>query len=188
MSNTTLYHRLSGGEPVSMLSPEYHEAIHDMKESWAINTAINRAEYTFLDGSLHPLFGQFFGRELDSSSQILPPVYIDFGRQVRVGKNVFINHNCTMMAAGGIVIDDDVQIGPQVTLTTTNHDFDDRFTLLCKPIHIKRNVWIGARALILPGVTVGENAVIAGGAVVTKDVEPDVVVGGSPARVLKRLD
>lgn len=140
-----------------------------------------------MDGSLHPLFTALFGREMESTTQILPSVYIDFGRQFHVGKNVFINHNCTMMSAGGIVIDD-VQVDPQVTLTTTNHDFDDRFTLLCKPIHIKCNVWIGARALILPGVTVGGNAVIAGGTVVTKDVEPNVVVGGSPARVLKRLD
>lgn len=188
MTNSALYQKLSGGKPVSMRSPEYREAIHDMGESWTLNTSINRSSYNLLDGSLHPLFTELFGREMDSSSQILPPVYIDFGRQVEVGKNVFINHNCTMMAAGGIVIEDDVQIGPQVTLTTTNHDFNDRFTLLCKPIHIKRNVWIGARALILPGVTVGENAVIAGGAVVTKDVEPNVVVGGSPARVLKYLD
>lgn len=188
MSATALYQKLSAGEPVNMRSPEYREAIQDMSQSWSINASINRAEYAFLDGSLHPLFTALFGREMESTSQILPPVYIDFGRQVQVGKNVFINHNCTMMSAGGIVIEDDVQIGPQVTLTTTNHDFDDRFTLLCKPIHIKRNVWIGARALILPGVTIGENAVIAGGAVVTKDVEPNVVVGGSPARVLKRLD
>ena len=92
------------------------------------------------------------------------------------------------MSAGGITIEDNVQIGPEVTMVTTNHDFNDRYTLICKGIHIKKNVWIGARAVILPGVTIGENAVIAGGAVVTKDVEPNTVVGGNPAKVIKRLD
>lgn len=188
MPEKALYEKLSNGEPVNMRSPEYQRAIQDLESSWMINTSINRAEYAFLDGSLHPLFAELLGRKLDSTSQILPPVYIDFGHQVEVGKNVFINHNCTMMSAGGIVIEDNVMIGPQVTLTTTNHDFTDHFTLLCKPIHIGRNVWIGARALILPGVTIGENSVIAGGAVVTRDVEPNVVVGGAPARVLKHLD
>lgn len=188
MNESDIYQRLTNGDPVSMRSPEYGQAIHDMGTTWTLNQTINRTATGFLDDTLRPLFAEMFGRPLDQSSHILAPVYVDFGRQVTVGKNVFINHNCTMMSAGGIVIDDDVQIGPQVTLTTTNHDFDDRYTLICRPIHLKRNVWIGAGALILPGVTVGENAVIAGGAVVTKDVEANVVVGGNPARVLKRLN
>jgi len=105
-----------------------------------------------------------------------------------LGKYVFINHSCTCMSAGGITIEDNVQIGPEVTLVTTNHDLKDRYTLKCKGIHIKKNVWIGARALILPGVTIGENAVIAGGAVVTKDVAPNTVMVGNPAKVLKYID
>ena len=91
------------------------------------------------------------------------------------------------MTAGGITIEDGVMIGPQVTLLTTNHDFDDHNVLICKPVHIGKNAWIGARATILPGVTVGENSIVAGGAVVTKDVEANVIVGGNPAKVLKRL-
>lgn len=79
-------------------------------------------------------------------------------------------------------------IGPQVTLLTANHDFNDHNTLICKPIHIKENAWIGARATILPGITIGENSVVAGGSVVTKDVEPNVIVGGNPAKVLKRIN
>lgn len=188
MKENDLYQQLAAGEPVSMRSPEYAQAIRDMGDSWKVTYSINHTANEFLDDTLRPLFSQLFGDALDKSSHILPPCYIDFGRQVKVGKNVFINHNCTMMSAGGIEIGDDVQIGPQVTITTTNHDFADRYTLICKPVRIQNNVWIGAGALILPGVTIGENAVIAGGSVVTKDVEPNVVVGGNPARVLKRLD
>jgi len=176
------------GEPVSMRSPEYGQAIRDMSDSWKITYKINHTENDFLDETLRPLFTQLFGKALDSHSHILPPCHIDFGHQVKIGKNVFINHNCTMMSAGGVEIGDDVQIGPQVTITTTNHDFTDRYTLICKPVRILNNVWIGAGVLILPGVTIGENAIVAGGAVVTKDVESNVVVGGNPARVLKRLD
>lgn len=188
MKENDLYQKLAESKPVSMRSPEYAQAISDMGDSWKATHAINHMATEFLDDTLRPLFTQLLGEALDGSSHILPPCYIDFGRQVKVGKNVFINHNCTMMSAGGIEIGDDVQIGPQVTITTTNHDFDDRYTLICKPVRIHNNVWIGAGALILPGVTIGENAVIAGGAVVTRDVEPNVVVGGNPARVLKRLD
>ena len=93
-----------------------------------------------------------------------------------------------MMSAGRIIIEDNVQIGPNVMLVTTNHDFNHREIVLHQPIVIKKNAWIGGRSMILPGVTIGENAVVAGGAVVTKDVEPNTIVGGNPAKVIKRLD
>ena len=89
------------------------------------------------------------------------------------------------MSRGSIEIEDNVMIGPEVALLTANHDFADHWVLLCGKIHIKRNAWIGARAVILPGVTVGENAVVAAGAVVTKDVPAMAVVGGVPAKILK---
>ena len=93
-----------------------------------------------------------------------------------------------MMSAGGIEVEDNVQIGPGVTIVTTNHDFHDHNTLICGKVTIKRNVWIGCRVTIMPGVTVGENAVVAGGAVVTKDVPANSVVGGVPAKVIKTID
>ena len=92
------------------------------------------------------------------------------------------------MARGSIEIEDDVMIGPEVALLTANHDFADHWVLLCGKIHINKNAWIGARAVILPGVTVGENAVVAAGAVVTKDVAANTVVGGNPARVIRKLE
>ena len=92
------------------------------------------------------------------------------------------------MARGGITIDDDVMLAANVQLLSNNHDEYDRQVLICKPIHIKRGAWIGAGASILPGVTVGEYAIVGAGAIVTKDVPDYSVVVGSPARVVKTLD
>ena len=125
---------------------------------------------------------------MPESSHIMPPVQIDMGANVKIGNHVFINHGLTVMARGGIEIEDDVMIGPGASLLTANHDLYDHQVLLCGKVTIRKNAWIGAKAMILPGVTVGENAVVAGGSVVTKDVEPNTVVGGNPARVLKYLD
>ena len=124
---------------------------------------------------------------LPEDSSILPPMQIDMASLVRVGKQVFINHSLTVMARGGVEIGDGVMIGPHVSLLTANHDFDDHMVLLCGKIRIGRRAWIGANASILAGVTVGENAVVAAGAVVTRDVPANTVVGGNPARVLKQL-
>lgn len=122
------------------------------------------------------------------SSHLTPPMHIDMGSNVRMGENCFINHGLTVMSRGGVEIADDVMIGPNASLLTANHDFEDHMVLLCQKIRIGENAWIGANATILPGVTVGKNAVVASGAVVTRDVEPNTVVGGNPARVIKRLD
>ena len=138
--------------------------------------------------NLIPRKGGCFESPLPEGSVIFPPMQIDLAKNVKIGKNVIINHNLTCMARGSIEIEDDVMIGPEVALLTANHDFADHWVLLCGKIHIKKNAWIGARAVILPGVTVGENAVVAAGAVVTKDVAANTVVGGNPARVIRKLE
>ena len=125
---------------------------------------------------------------MQESSHIMPPMQIDMGANVKIRSHVFINHGLTIMARGGIEIEDDVMIGPGASLLTANHDLYDHQVLLCGKVTIRRNAWIGAEAMILPGVTVGENAIVAGGSVVTKDVEANTVVGGNPAHVLKYLD
>jgi acetyltransferase-like isoleucine patch superfamily enzyme len=132
---------------------------------------------------------EIIGTSIDMSTRIFPPFYTNFGRRITLGKNVFINHACSFLDMGGITIEDDVLIGPKVNLITENHALDpaDRQTLLLKPILIKRNAWIGAAATILPGVTIGENAVVAAGAVVSKDVPANTVVGGVPARHIKNI-
>ena len=117
-----------------------------------------------------------------------PPMHIDTGSRVFLGKNVYANHGLTMMAAGTITIDDGVMMGPEVGFFTVNHEPKNIRTIMAKEIHIKRNAWIGARVSILSGVTIGENAIVGTGAVVTKDVPDNTVAVGVPAKVMKMLD
>ena len=120
---------------------------------------------------------------------VFTPIYINYGKHISIGENVFVNFDCTFLALGGITIEDDVLIGPKVSLITESHPLDpqQRKGLIGKAIHIKKNAWIGANATILPGVTVGENAVVAAGAVVSKDVPDNAIVGGVPAKVIKSI-
>ena len=119
----------------------------------------------------------------------LQPLYINYGKNTKIGKNVFINFDCVFLDLGGITIEDDVFIAPKVSLLSEGHPVDpsERHSLIPGPIHIRKNAWIGAGAIILPGVTIGENAVVAAGAVVSKDVPANTVVGGTPAKHLKYL-
>lgn len=132
------------------------------------------------------LVQQIFG-ELGEGSSVMSPVTVVRGQNVKIGKHVGIMANCLFMSAGGITIEDDVLVAANSQLISNNHDPKDHAILTCKPVVLKRNCWIGAGATILPGVTVGENAIVGAGAVVTKDVEPNTVVGGIPAKLIKRL-
>lgn len=186
MNKTDIFSRLRMGEPVDMLDTSYMPAVEHMDVTRKLCQRINQAEPDF--ESLRPLFEQMLNAPLPDRTYVMPPLQIDFGCQMQIGRNVFINHGLCCMSAGGITIDDDVQIGPRVAMITTNHDFSNRRTLRCKGIRICRNAWIGACAVILPGVTVGENAIVAAGAVVTKNVEPNTIVGGNPARIIRRIE
>ena len=118
---------------------------------------------------------------------VVPPFYTDCGKNITVGKNVFINSGCCFQDQGGITIGDGALIGHQVVLATLNHDLNPerRKSMKAAPIVIGKNVWIGAHATVLAGVCIGDNAVIAAGAVVTKDVPPLTVVAGIPAKTVK---
>ena len=139
---------------------------------------------------LAEIFARLTDRPAEPTLTIIPPFYSDCGKNIRVGKNVFINTGCTMQDQGGIVIGNGVLLGHRCTIATLNHDLDParRQDLLPAPVHIGDNVWIGANVTILPGVTIGEYAVVAAGAVVTKDVPDYAVVGGVPAKVIRYLD
>lgn len=128
--------------------------------------------------------------KIDKSTTVFIPFYTNFGKHIKLGKNIFINHACTFLDLGGITIEDDVQIGPKVNLITEDHPVDPskRKYLDLKSILIKRNVWIGAGATILPGVTIGENSIVAAGAVVNKDVPANTIVGGIPAKILRLIN
>lgn len=149
-----------------------------------------------LNGAYHEpekvraLFSQLIGQAVEESFCLFPPFYTDYGKNIKIGKNVFINTGCRFQDQGGITIGDDVLIGHNVVLATLNHAEppSQRHILCPAPIVIGCKVWIGANATVVPGVTIGEGAIIAAGAVVTKDVPPNTVVGGVPARVLKTID
>ena len=138
---------------------------------------------------IRELFSALIGREVDEGFGMFPPFYTDCGRNIHVGRNVFINSCCHFQDQGGIYIDDGALIGHNVVLATLNHGQlpENRHDLLPSPIYIGKNVWIGASAVVLPGVRIGDGAIVAAGAVVTKDVPPNTVVGGVPARQLKSV-
>ncbi|WGI19413.1 DapH/DapD/GlmU-related protein [Latilactobacillus sakei] len=128
-------------------------------------------------------------QEIDESVAVSLPFYTDYGKHITFGKEIFINNNVLFVDLGGITIDDHVLIGPRASLITVNHleNPADRRGLFVKPVHIKQNAWIGAGATILPGVTVGENAIVAANATVTKDVPDNMIVAGTPAKVIRRI-
>ncbi|WP_247595243.1 DapH/DapD/GlmU-related protein [Actinomyces procaprae] len=135
------------------------------------------------------LFARLTGSPVNRTLNLTPPFHTDFGRNIRVGRNVFINAGCCFQDQGGITIGDRVLIGHRVVLATLNHaePVAQRGTLLPAPIAIGDDVWIGAGAVVCPGVSIGTGAIVAAGAVVTRDVPAGVVVGGVPARVLREV-
>lgn len=148
-----------------------------------------------LNGSYHTpeeikvLFSELTGKQLDESFMLFPPFYTDCGQGITVGKDVFINSCCNFQDQGGITIGAGSQIGHKVTLATLNHGIapEDRGTLYPAPIAIGKNVWIGAAATIVPGVTIGDNSIVGAGSVVTKDVPANTIVAGVPAKIIRKL-
>lgn len=136
---------------------------------------------------LRKLMGRLTGKKIDDTFRLFPPFYTDFGKNITIGKDVFINSGCHFQDQGGITIGDGSLIGHNVVLATINHDLDPENNRKnhYASIQIGAYVWIGSNATVLPGVSIGDWAVVAAGAVVTKDVPPYTVVGGVPAKVLK---
>lgn len=167
---------------------EAHLHMHEGAErARKITAEINNCPRTMPE--LRKLFSQLTLREIDEDFGLFPPFYTDYGQNIKLGRHVFINSACCFQDHGGIEIGDNVQIGHQTVIATLNHDLDPakRRNMIPAPVKIGNNVWIGAHCTILGGVTVGDNSVIAAGAVVTKDVPPNVVVGGVPAKILKEI-
>ncbi|WP_159687287.1 sugar O-acetyltransferase [Flavobacterium sp. 9R] len=183
----TIFTRDQSGETISLDDPEYPLLFEVIKKAIRITTQINTLVVDDLQ-KINILFSELIGKKVDDSFFLIPPFYSDFGENISIGKNVFVNHACTFMDRGGITIEDDVLIGPKVNLITTNHPLhpNERRATISNPIHIKKGVWIGVGATILPGVTIGINSIVAAGAVVSKDVPDNTIVGGIPAKILKK--
>jgi acetyltransferase-like isoleucine patch superfamily enzyme len=186
MKNKDIFDRLKTGAPIRLDDPEYSKVQGVVNRTISLSAQLNSS--TGID-QIRKRLGEIIGTEVDETTTVFGPFYTNFGRFITIGKRAFINHACSFLDMGGITIEDDVLIGPKVNLITENHPLDptERRSLICKPIVIKRNAWIGAAATILPGVTIGENAVVAAGAVVSKDVPANTVVGGIPARHIKNI-
>lgn len=139
---------------------------------------------------LRTLFSKLFGKPVDSTFRVFPPFYTDFGKNITIGRNVFINACCHFQDHGGVTLGDGCLIGHNVVFATLNHDLNPhrRAFMMPAPIVLGKNVWIGSNSTILQGVTIGDGAVVAAGAVVTKDVPANVVVGGVPAKYLRSVD
>jgi acetyltransferase-like isoleucine patch superfamily enzyme len=161
----------------------------DMQRAWEILGRLNALVPGDFE-TMRALLGELTGRPLDPSVRVLPPFHTDTGRNLRFGRNVFVNHGCTAMDLGGIAIGDDVMIGPNVQLISSGHPLDPatrRAQITAAPVRIGRGAWIAAGATVLQGVTVGDDAVVAAGAVVTRDVPARTLVAGVPARVVRSL-
>ncbi len=175
---------------VQIPSPEWDAAFGAIRRAMRLTAELNKL--SFDDAvKVREVFCELTGRKVDDTFILIPPFYSAYGLDIRVGRRVFINQCCTLYDMGGVYIADDVMIGPNVNIITTSHPLKPsqrRAYIEGKPIAIEKNVWIATGATILGGVTLGENSVVAAGAIVTKDVPPNSFVAGVPAKVIRSLD
>lgn len=176
------------GQPVRADSDAMRYSGWISHQAMKLTTELNSSYHT--PEEIQEIFSELTGKQVDKTFGMFPPFYTDCGKNITVGKNVFINSGCRFQDQGGISIGDGTLIGHNVVLATLNHGIapDKRHDLFPAPIHIGKNVWIGANATVLPGVTIGDDSVIAAGAVVTKDVPANVVAAGVPAKVIRKIE
>ncbi len=168
----------------SELSQMFHKYA---QEALKLTSELN-SKYHTLD-EIIKIFSELTGREVDKSFGLFPPFYTDCGKNIKLGKNVFINACCRFQDQGGIEIGDGTFIGHNTTIATLNHDFNPqkRANIIPSPVKIGKNVWIGSDCTILPDVEIGDGAIIGAGSVVTKSIESNCVAVGNPARVIKQI-
>lgn len=176
------------GEMVSPNDSGYDLLIADIFDTMKTATEMNTGYRT--PEEVHEFVGRILDKPLDESTTVLPPLYIDYGKPVTIGKRCFIQQCCTFFGRGGIEIGDDVFIGPKCNLITINHDVnpDNRSATYGKPIKIEEKVWLGINVTVLPGVTLGYGCIVGANSVVTKDVPPMTIVAGNPARIIKKIE
>ena len=165
-----------------------HEFMHKAADEARKTTAsINGSYHT--DEELRALMSRLVGYRVDDGFRLFPPVYTDFGKNIKIGKDVFVNSGCCFQDQGGVTLGDGCLVGHNVVFATLDHDKRPgrRGDMTAAPIVVGKDVWIGAHATILKGVTIGDGAIVAAGAVVTRDVPPNTIAAGVPARVVKTI-
>ncbi len=182
-----IFERMRAGELIRLDDPEYPKVGDAIERAFRMTGELNSAYHT--DDETRVILIQLTGQRIDESTRVKLPFYTDFGQFTSFGKNVFVNYGCGFMDRGGITIGDGVLIGPNVSLITENHSEvpELRQHVYGQPIVIRRKAWLGAGVIVLPGVTIGENAIVAAGAVVSKDVPDNTIVGGVPAKVIRGI-
>lgn len=185
MDLTDFLERIGTGERIVAGSEMHRFMIAASQDAFRVTTVLNSTYHEPDD--LRGLLSELTGKDVDASVALFPPFYSEFGKNITLGRNIFINLGCSFQDTGGTTIGDGSLIGHNATLTTLNHDPDPRrrADMIPAPIHIGRDVWLGANVTVVPGVTIGDGAIVGAGAVVTKDVPAHAVVAGVPARVLK---
>lgn len=184
--NGYVYELMDKGGPTDIREPYFKEAVDEMMRA---RTLCAKANAKMPDDPTYVAdLEELFGRKLEDV-RILTPFTCDFGNRVKFGKGVFINHSAILSASGGIEFEDGIMAAPGLKIATINHDVYDRhLTYTYGKVIVKKNAWLGLNVTICPGVAIGKYAVVAAGAVVTKDVPDYAVVGGVPAKVIKMLD
>ncbi len=181
-----LKHIEAGG---ALNTPEIYHLMDEMSdEARRITCKMNNAYHS--QEELRRLMSDLLGKPVDETFKVFPPFYTDFGKNITIGRNVFINACCHFQDHGGVTLSDGCLIGHNVVFATLNHGMapEDRGTMYPAPIRLGKNVWVGSNSTILRGVTIGDNAIIAAGSVVTKDVAANTIVGGVPARYIRDID
>ena len=164
--------------------------VADTMRAMGLTAALNRLTFAEAD-EIRRLFAELTGRTLDDQFRLIPPFYTTCGRNITIGRNVFINQNCTLYDLAPVSLGDDVLIGPNVSLITDGHPVapsERTAYVVARPIVVERGVWIATGAIVIGGVTIGENSVVAAGSVVTRDVPANTLVGGNPARVIRSIE
>lgn len=181
-----VFEDLRSGIPYDIKDPDYIEQAHgEMDRSRHLCWKISQTDPLEKE-TIAKLETELLG-PMKPGTFLTPPFHIDVACRFFLGENVFANHGLTVMSVGTVTIEDGVMMGPEVGLFTVNHDPDNIRVIQTREIRICKNAWLGSRVSVMPGVTIGEGAIVASGAVVTKDVPPRTVVAGVPAKVIRQL-
>lgn len=180
--------RMNSGEPVTGEGDMHHFMRQISEETMRLTCELNNQYHT--QEEVREIFSKIIGKPVPEGFRLFPPFYANCGKNITVGKGVFINTGCHFQDQGGITLGDGTFLGNNVILTTMNHDFDPakRRTTYPAPIVTGKNVWLGSSVTVVPGVHIGDGAIVAAGAVVTRDVPPNTIVAGVPARVIRTID
>lgn len=178
---------VNSGKTIEAPSEELMYSGYLTQEAMKITSEMNSGYHS--PEEIQELFAKLTSQPVNHTLGLIPPFYTDCGKNIHVGENVFINTGCTIQDQGGVYIGDGALIGHHAMIATLNHDFDPskRGSLHPAPVHIGKRAWLGANVTVLPGVTIGDGAIIAAGAVVTKDVPENTIAAGIPARVIRQI-